>query len=76
MSDLQDICAPETIATVARVPRISRSSRGEPFALVQSSWDSVGIGVAVGVMSLIRPNVIWVMDFQFDTTADGRIIKS
>jgi transposase InsO family protein len=30
-----------------------------------------GIGVAVGAMSPIRPNVIWSMDFQFDTTADG-----
>lgn len=26
-------------------------------------------------MSPIRPNVIWAMDFQFDTTADGRAIK-
>jgi putative transposase len=34
-----------------------------------------GIGVAVGVMSPIRPNVIWAKDFQFDTTADGRTIK-
>src|SRR3569833_4033494 len=34
-----------------------------------------GIGVAVGVMSPIRPNVIWAMDFQFDSTADGRSIK-
>ncbi|EID15467.1 integrase catalytic subunit, partial [Mycolicibacterium phlei RIVM601174] len=29
----------------------------------------------VGAMSPIRPNVIWAMDFQFDTTADGRTIK-
>ena len=34
-----------------------------------------GIGVAMGAMSPIRPNVIWAMDFQFDTTADGRTIK-
>ncbi len=34
-----------------------------------------GIGVAVGAMSPIRPNAIWAMDFQFDTTADGRILK-
>lgn len=26
-------------------------------------------------MSPIRPNVIWAMDFQFDTTADGRTLK-
>lgn len=34
-----------------------------------------GIGVAVGAMSPIRPNIIWAMDFQFDTTADGRTLK-
>jgi len=34
-----------------------------------------GIGVAVGAMSPIRPNVIWAMDFQFDTPADGRTLK-
>jgi transposase InsO family protein len=34
-----------------------------------------GVGVAVGAMSPIRPNVIWAMDFQFDTTADGRTVK-
>jgi putative transposase len=34
-----------------------------------------GIGVEVGAMSPIRPNVIWAMDFQFDTTADGRTLK-
>jgi putative transposase len=26
-------------------------------------------------MSPIHPNVIWAMDFQFDTTADGRTVK-
>jgi putative transposase len=26
-------------------------------------------------MSPIRPDVIWAMDFQFDTTADGRTLK-
>lgn len=26
-------------------------------------------------MSPVRPNVIWGMDFQFDTTADGRTVK-
>lgn len=33
----------------------------------------VGVGVAVGAMSPIRPNVTSAMDFQFDTTADGRL---
>lgn len=34
-----------------------------------------GIGVQVGAMSPIRPNVIWALDFQFDTTADSRTLK-
>ena len=34
-----------------------------------------GVGVVVGAMSPMRPNVIWAMDFQFDTTADGRTLK-
>jgi putative transposase len=35
----------------------------------------VGIGIQVGAFSPIRPNVVWAMDFQFDTTADGRTLK-
>lgn len=34
-----------------------------------------GIGVAVGAMCPIVPNALWAMDFQFDTTVDGRTIK-
>ena len=34
-----------------------------------------GIGVAVGAMCPIAPNVIWALDFQFDQTSDGRILK-
>ncbi|VEG51768.1 transposase ISMyma01_aa2-like protein [Mycolicibacterium aurum] len=34
-----------------------------------------GIGAAAGAMAPIRPNKIWAMDFQFDTTADGRTVK-
>jgi putative transposase len=34
-----------------------------------------GIGVAVGAMCPIRPNVIWALDFQFDQTSDGRMLK-
>ncbi len=34
-----------------------------------------GIGVAVGAMCPIRPNVVWAMDFQFDQTSDGRLLK-
>ena len=26
-------------------------------------------------MSPIRPNVVWALDFQFDTTVDGRTLK-
>jgi putative transposase len=34
-----------------------------------------GIGVAVGAFSPIRPNVVWALDFQFDQTAEGRLLK-
>ena len=34
-----------------------------------------GIGVRVGAMCPIGPDVIWAMDFQFDQTADGRHLK-
>jgi putative transposase len=34
-----------------------------------------GIGQAVGRMSPIRPNVVWALDFQFDQTSDGRMLK-
>ena len=34
-----------------------------------------GIGAAVGAMCPIRPNVVWALDFQFDQTTDGRMLK-
>jgi len=34
-----------------------------------------GIGTHVGAMSLIAPNALWAMDFQFDHTIDGRQVK-
>jgi len=34
-----------------------------------------GIGTRVGAMSLIAPNALWALDFQFDTTEDNRTIK-
>lgn len=34
-----------------------------------------GIGTAVGAMCPITPNALWAMDFQFDTTVDGRTLK-
>jgi putative transposase len=34
-----------------------------------------GIGVAVGAFCPILPNVCWAMDFQFDQTSDGRLLK-
>ena len=34
-----------------------------------------GIGVPVGAMCPIRPGVIWALDFQFDQTSDGRLLK-
>ena len=34
-----------------------------------------GIGTHLGAMSPIRPNVLWALDFQFDTTVDGCTLK-
>ena len=34
-----------------------------------------GVGVYVGAMCPIRPNVLWALGFQFDTLADARTIK-
>jgi putative transposase len=34
-----------------------------------------GIGTALGAMCPIAPNVLWALDFQFDTTDDNRILK-
>jgi putative transposase len=34
-----------------------------------------GIGAAMGAMCPIRPHVLWALDFQFDQTADGRMLK-
>jgi putative transposase len=34
-----------------------------------------GIGRPVGAMCPIRPNVVWAMDFQFDQTRDGGMLK-
>ncbi len=57
--------------------RIRRLWRDEGLQVPQRRKKKrlTGIGVAVGAMSPIRPNVIWAMDFQFDSTADGRTLK-
>jgi len=34
-----------------------------------------GIGASVGAFCPIRPNVVWALDFQFDQTTDGRMLK-
>src|SRR3546814_7338621 len=34
-----------------------------------------GVGANVGAMSLIAPNALWAMDFQFDHTIDHRQVK-
>jgi putative transposase len=35
-----------------------------------------GIGTAVGAMCPIVPNALWALDFQFDTTVDGRTLQA
>ena len=34
-----------------------------------------GVGTHVGAMSLIAPNALWALDFQFDATIDGHQVK-
>jgi hypothetical protein len=34
-----------------------------------------GVGTHVGAMSLIAPNALWALDFQFDHTIDCRQVK-
>lgn len=34
-----------------------------------------GVGTAVGTMCPIRPDALWALDFQFDTTIEGRQVK-
>ena len=34
-----------------------------------------GIGRPMGAFCPIRPNVVWALDFQFDQTSDGRMLK-
>ena len=57
--------------------RIRRLWRDEGLRVPQRRRKKrlIGVGVTVGAMSPIRPNVIWAMDFAFDTTVDGRRIK-
>ena len=57
--------------------RIRRLWRDEGLRVPQRRKKKrlTGVGVTVGAMCPIAPNVIWAMDFQFDTTADGRTIK-
>ena len=57
--------------------RIRRLWRAEGLRVPQRRHKKrlTGIGINVGAMCPIRPNIVWAMDFQFDTTADGRQIK-
>jgi transposase InsO family protein len=57
--------------------RIRRLWRDEGLQVPQRRKTKrlTGIRAAVGAMSPMSPNVIWAMDFQFDTTDHGRTIK-
>ena len=68
---------PRRAGWIANNKRIRRFWREEGLRVPQRRKKKrlTGIGVAVGAMSPIRPNVIWAMEFQFDSTADGRTLK-
>ena len=57
--------------------RIRRLWRDEGLRVPQPKPKKplTGLGTHVGVMSPIRPGVLWALDFQFDVTVDGRTIK-
>ncbi len=57
--------------------RIRRLWREESLLVPQRKRKKrlMGIGTQIGAMCPIRPNALWALDFQFDTTADGRTIK-
>jgi putative transposase len=57
--------------------RIRRLWREEGLRVPQKERKKrlTGIGTHVGAMCPIVPNALWAMDFQFDTTIDGRTVK-
>jgi putative transposase len=57
--------------------RVRRLWRDEGLRVPQKKRKKrlTGIGTHVGAMCPIRPNVLWALDFQFDTLANGRTIK-
>ena len=57
--------------------RVRRLWRDEGLQVPQKTKKPrmAGIGAHVGPMSLIAPNALWAMDFQFDRTIDGRQVK-
>ena len=57
--------------------RIRRLWRDEGLRVPQKKRKKrlTGIGAHVGAMCPIRPNALWALDFQFDTTVDGRTLK-
>ncbi len=57
--------------------RVRRLWRDEGLQVPQKSKKKrlTGIGTHVGAMSLIAPNALWALDFQFDHTIDHRQVK-
>ena len=57
--------------------RVRRLWRDEGLRVPQKRRKKLltGIGTHVGAMCPIRPNALWAIDFQFDTTSDGRTLK-
>ena len=57
--------------------RVRRLWRDEGLRVPQKRRKKrlTGVGVHVGAMCPIRPNALWALDFQFDTTVDGRTLK-
>ncbi len=57
--------------------RVRRLWRDEGLRVPQKKRKKhlAGVGAHVGAMCPIRPNVLWALDFQFDTLANGTTLK-
>lgn len=53
----------------------ARQSRSSASSKKRRNKRLTGVGAHVGAMFPIRPDVLWALDFQFDTTTDGHTVK-
>ena len=69
-----DLRAHGHVVNNKRVRRLWRDE-GLRVPIKRKKKRMTGVGTHVGAMTPIVPNALWAMDFQFDTTIDGRQVK-